>query len=147
MILNTMKDLQIKANPEVEIVFKNYPDSVKIKMYELREMIIETAKEIESISNLEETLKWGEPSYLTKNGSTFRIDWKSKPPLQYAIYYQCSSRLISTFKMLFINTFEFEGNRAIIFQMNDKVPEEELKYCIKAALTYHKIKHLPTLGI
>lgn len=116
-------------------------------MQVLRKLVIETAKETDEISELEETLKWGEPSYLTKIGSTLRMDWKAKFPDQYALYFQCTSRLVKTFRILFKNKFSFEGNRAIIFQMGDKIPAEVLKHCIKAALTYHKVKHLPTLGI
>ena len=142
-----MKNLQIKENTEVELVFNNYPDSVRNKMLNLRKLIIETAKEIDGITKLEETLKWGEPSYLTKSGSTIRMDWKPKSPNQYAMYFQCTSRLVQTFKMIFKNTFDFDGKRAIIFQIEDEIPTEELKYCVKAALTYHKVKHLPTLGI
>ncbi len=142
-----MKKLEVKTNPEVELVFANYPDAVRDKMFILRELVIETAKEIDDLSILEETLKWGEPSYLTKNGSTLRMDWKLKTPNQYAMYFKCTSRLVETFKMIFKNKFEFEGNRAIVLQMDDDIPEDELKNCIKAALTYHKVKHLPTLGI
>ena len=36
---------------------------------------------------------------------------------------------------------------AIVFQLEDEMPQDQLKLCIKAALTYHKVKHLPTLGI
>ena len=142
-----MSNLVIKTNPEVETVFNNYPDSARTKMLFLRKLVIETAKEIDEISELEETLKWGEPSYLTKTGSTIRMDWKSKFPDQYAMYFQCTSRLIETFKMIFKNTFEFEGKRAIVFGLENETPVEELKYCIKAALIYHKVKHIPTLGI
>ncbi|WP_422104101.1 hypothetical protein [Winogradskyella sp.] len=49
--------------------------------------------------------------------------------------------------MIFHNTFDFEGKRAIVFPLDHEIPREELKYCIRAALTYHKVKHLPTLGI
>ncbi len=142
-----MKKLEVKTNPEVELVFANYPDAVRDKMFILRELVIETAKEIDDLSILEETLKWGEPSYLTKNGSTLRMDWKLKTPNQYAMYFKCTSRLVETFKMIFKNKFDFEGNRAIVLQIDDDIPEDELKDCIKAALTYHKVKHLPTLGI
>jgi len=142
-----MSDLQIKSNPEVERVFNNYPESVRNKMLALRKLVIETASRIDGITELEETLKWGEPSYLTKNGSTLRMDWKSKTPNQYAIYFKCTSRLVETFKIVFVNNFVFEGNRAIIFQMDDQIPVNELKECIKATLTYHKVKQLPTLGI
>jgi hypothetical protein len=142
-----MKNLQITTNPEVQMVFDRYPDWAREKLLVLRELIVETAKETEDISTLEETLKWGEPSYLTKNGSTIRMDWKSKAPDQYALYFKCTSRLVETFKATFQNVFEFEGKRALIFQKDDEIPVEELKHCIRAALTYHKVKHLPTLGI
>ncbi|WP_339918351.1 DUF1801 domain-containing protein [Yeosuana marina] len=142
-----MKDLQIKTNSQVEIVFNNYPDSVRNKMLALRNLIIETAQETEEVKIVEETLKWGEPSYLAKTGSTIRIDWKSKSPNQYAMYFQCTSRLVETFKLIFNNTFNFEGKRAIIFTLDDKIPTTELKYCIKSALIYHKVKHLPLLGL
>jgi hypothetical protein len=139
--------LEIKTNPQVESVFASYPDNVRRKMLVLRALVIETAQEIEGITYLEETLKWGEPGYLTNIGSTLRIDWKPKSPDQYAIYFKCTSRLVETFKMVFGDTFDFEGSRAIIFQMDAPLPKNELKSCIKATLTYHKVKHLASLGI
>ena len=52
-----------------------------------------TAKEADKdlLKELEETLKWGEPSYLVKKGSTIRMDWKSKAPNQYAMYFKCTN--------------------------------------------------------
>jgi hypothetical protein len=141
-----MKSLKIKTISEVEQVFNNYPDLAKKKILNLRKIILETADEIEEIHSIEETLKWGEPSYLVKNGSTIRIDWKEKSPNQYAMYFKCTSKLVETFKMYFDNIFEFEGHRAIVFQMDDKIPTADLKKCIAAALQYHKVKHLPNLG-
>lgn len=142
-----IKELKIKTDPKVEFVFNEYPAPVRDKMLFLRHLVIETAKATDGIEELEETLKWGEPSYLTKIGSTLRVDWKSKNPGQYAMYFKCTSRLVETFRVRFEHTFEFEGNRAIIFRLDDEVPTEALKHCIKAALTYHKVKHFPTLGI
>jgi len=142
-----MKNLHINANPEVELVFNNYPDLIRKKILYLRSLVLEAASEMEGISNLEETLKWGEPSYLVKNGSTIRIDWKKNKPNQYAIYFKCTSKLVPTFKMIYKDIFRFEGNREIIFQVKDEIPKVELKNCITAALTYHKVKHLPTLGM
>ncbi|MGB5667525.1 MAG: DUF1801 domain-containing protein [Maribacter sp.] len=142
-----MNHLQIQTNPEVELVFDNYPDLVRDKMLALRKLVIETAEEIDGIATLEETIKWGEPSYLTKIGSTIRIDWKSKKLDQYAMYFKCTSRLVETFRLIFNDKFTYEGNRAIVFKINAQIPKDELKLCIKAALTYHKVKRLPTLGI
>ena len=142
-----MKDLQLTTKPEVEAVFDKYPQSVRPKIEKLRSLILESAEELEAVNKLEETLKWGEPSYLTKTGSTIRIDWKEKTPDQYAIYFKCTSKLVPSFRTVYEEVFSFEGNRAIVFQMEDKVPEKELKQCIKAGLMYHKVKHLPLLGL
>tara|TARA_R110002049_G_scaffold88317_1_gene222983 strand:- start:2228 stop:2647 length:420 start_codon:yes stop_codon:yes gene_type:complete len=138
--------MQLVSNPKAKKVFNGYPKHVKPQLLYLRELVLEAAKEVNGLEKLEETLKWGEPSYVTKHGSTVRMDWKPKTPNQYAMYFQCSSRLVSTFKTVYKDEFKFEGNRAIVFKLNDKIAETELKHCISLALTYHKIKHLPLLG-
>ncbi|WP_277479083.1 DUF1801 domain-containing protein [Catalinimonas alkaloidigena] len=142
-----MKNIQIKSSPEVESVFNNYPELVREKMIKLRKLVLAAAEETAGIARVEECLKWGEPSYLTKHGSTVRMDWKEKSPDQYAIYFKCTSKLVPTFRERYQDVFTFEGNRAIVFQMNDHLPEDELKKCISTALTYHQVKHLPMLGL
>ncbi|MDT0685081.1 DUF1801 domain-containing protein [Autumnicola psychrophila] len=142
-----MGKLILKTNPKFSAKFGNYPDEVREKLQFLRELIVETAKETEGVTELEETLKWGEPAFVTENGSTFRIDWKEKSRDQYAMYFQCTSRLIDSFRMVFDQKFRYEGNRAIVFHLDQEIPVNELKECIKASLTYHNVKHLETLGI
>ncbi|XLS30473.1 DUF1801 domain-containing protein [Flavobacteriaceae bacterium M23B6Z8] len=142
-----MKSINLHSDPRVLVHFESYPDHVKTKMYELRKLILDTATEIDELNEIEETLKWGEPAYKTNIGSTLRIDWKPKSPDTYALYFQCSSRLVETFRMIFKSDLMFEGKRAIILKLKEELPEEILKSCIKAALTYHKVKQLPTLGI
>lgn len=144
MILNSLK---IKTDPRVEGVFNNYPEHVKNKIQHLRSLILDVANQSQDITEIEETLKWGEPSYLVKKGSTLRIDWKPKKPDQYAMYFKCTSKLVETFKIVFKDTFEFEGHRAIVFKLDDSIPETELKQCIGAALKYHNVKQLPFLGL
>lgn len=142
-----MAQFKLIKSPKVDKVFATYPENVRGKMQFLRELVIETARETDDLEALEETLKWGEPGFVTKTGSTLRMDWKAKTPNQYAMYFQCTSRLVETFRLVFNNKFQYEGNRAIVFQLDDKVPADELKKCIRASLTYHKVKHLLTLGI
>lgn len=142
-----MENVQVKTSADVESVFNKYPDSVRKKILALRSLILEAANEIEEVPELEETLKWGEPSYVAKHGSTIRIDWKKKTPDQYSMYFTCTTELVPTFRRLYSDVFEFEGNRAIVFQMDDDVPKVVLKRCISAALMYHKVKQLPMLGL
>jgi len=138
--------LKLNSNPDVAARLKTYPAPFRKKLKYLRKLILDTAKE-HQIKELEETLKWNEPAYLTKKGSTIRIDWKPKKPDQYAIYFKCTSKLVLTFRAVFGDQFNYEKNRAIIFKLDDTVPEKELKQCIAAALQYHSVKELENLGI
>ena len=139
--------MELVTNSGVDFVFDNYPSSSRSKMMRLRKLILEVAERTEGVDQLEETLKWGEPSYLTKRGSTIRMDWKSKHPDQYAMYFKCTSRLVPVFKEIYGDVFNFESNRAIVFNLQEKVPLKELRQCIKMALTYHGVKHLHLLGV
>ncbi|MFS4491540.1 DUF1801 domain-containing protein [Maribacter sp. 2308TA10-17] len=143
--MNIVAKLVLKKDPSVELKFNAYPKEIKPKLNYLRKLILEVANE-DSIEELEETLKWGEPSYLAKKGSTLRMDWKAKTPDQYALYFKCTSKLVETIREVYGDTFKYEKNRAILFNLEDKIPKEELKECIRLALNYHSLKHLPLLG-
>lgn len=128
----------------VAAVFGAYPPAIRSKLLALRELIFETAASTQGVGKLEETLKWGEPAYLTlesRSGSTVRIGWKKSKPTQYAIYFHCQTNLIETFRTLFPSEFKFEDNRAIVFEESDAVPTESLAFCIATALTYHRAKN------
>ncbi len=137
---------QIK-NQDVAEKYESYPIHVKEKLLFLRYLILEVALEANITAGIEETLKWGEPSYVSKTGSTVRINWKSSTPTKYMMYFNCKTKLIDTFKEVYGAQFEFEGNRAIVFNIHDEPLVEELKNCILLSLNYHKIKHLPLLGL
>ena len=125
--------------------FESYPESISILLYQIRDLIFNVAKQ-DGITDITETLKWGEPSFVSKVGSTIRIDWKAKHPDQYCIYFNCKTSLIETFKEIYGDTFTYEGNRAIVFKINQLVPYKELSHCISMSLRYKKIKHLVLLG-
>lgn len=127
--------------------FAACPAPARARLLALRELIFRTAAETPGVGALEETSKWGEPAYLTtasKSGSTIRIGWKKPHARQYAIYFNCQTTLVDTFRTLFPGEFRFEGNRAIVFDVADPqaeaVPADSLALCIAAALTYHRSK-------
>ncbi|VAW38527.1 hypothetical protein MNBD_GAMMA01-1545 [hydrothermal vent metagenome] len=132
---------------EVQVKFDSYPEKVRKKILFIRNLIYEIAKENEAIGAIEESLKWGEPSYSSKLGSSVRIDWKRSKPSQYCVFFHCKTKLVDTFKEIYGDIFDFEGNRAIILNLGDVVPKDELKHCIALSLNYHRIKNLPLLGV
>ena len=130
-------------NTAVEKIINAYPLKMRRKVMALRESIFQVAATTEGVGEIEETLKWGEPAYVTtasKSGSTIRIAWKKSRPTQYAMYFHCQTNLVETFKTLFPSDVEFEGNRAIVFDEFVVVPNDALRFCIAAALTYHQRK-------
>jgi len=133
---------------QVASVFDAYPDNICQKLMLLRQLILDTANQL-NITDLEETLKWGEPSYVTAKGSTLRIAWRKSRPTQYGLFFNCKTTLIATIREIYSDTFIFEGNRAIIFDINKPVslPTSELSHCMSLSLRYHSIKHLPLLGL
>ena len=126
--------------------FQSYPADVRDQLLVLRQLIFETALE-NGIHTLEETLKWGEPSYLTPKGSTLRINDRNKNVNEYAMFFHCKTKLIDTFKEIYPSEFIYEGNRAIVFNLNEPLNTTALKHCVGLALTYHSVSHLPLLGV
>jgi len=126
-------------DPAVAAVLANYPLSMRRKLMRLRQLIYDVAAGTPEIGTLAETLKWGEPAYLTpetKSGSLIRFDRKKHNPAQYALYFHCQTGLVDSFRVLFPDVFTYEGNRAIVFEEADTVPEAALRVYIRMALTY-----------
>jgi len=125
---------------EVEDVFKAYPEKLRRKLLALRHLIFHTACEIECVGPLEETLKWGQPSYLTtrsKSGTTIRIDQIKSDTGLYGMFVHCQTSLISTYRELYPGILSFDGKRCVRFNEDDDPPEDVLRNCIALALTYH----------
>ncbi|MDO6746464.1 DUF1801 domain-containing protein [Gilvimarinus sp. 1_MG-2023] len=125
--------------------FSTYPADIFISLNTVRDLIFSVAMQ-DGITDITETLKWGEPSYVSKIGSTIRIDWKDKYPEQFCIYFNCKTSLIETFKEIYGDTFTYEGNRAIVLKRNQVIPYKELAHCLSMSLRYKQIKHLVLLG-
>ena len=127
----------------VAAVFKAYPPGLRPRLTALRELVFDTAAKTDGVGPLEETLKWGQPSYLTAesgSGTTIRIDRLKNRDDGYAIYFHCQSGLVDTFREIYPDTFAYEGNRAIVLAAKDRLPVRALGHCIALALTHHARK-------
>ena len=138
--------MHTKISEQVANAIVDYPPKAKSVFKAVRKLVINAAKELVGLEKTAETLKWGEPSFLAEGGSTVRMKWTQKQPDQFYLYFNCNSILVETFKELYQNDFSFDGNRAISFPIEDKIPAAALQHCISMALQYHKLKKLPLLG-
>ena len=128
------------SDPAVDAVFSAYPKPLKAKLLALRRLIFDTAKATKGVGALHETLKRGQPSYLTaetKSGSTIRIDQVKSAANRYAVYFHCQTDLVETFRELYPNEFSYGGNRSILLDASDELPEYAVRQCVALALTYH----------
>jgi hypothetical protein len=130
-------------NANVAQTYAAYPPPLRRKLLALRRLVLDTAAATPGVGEIEETLKWGEPAYLTtasKSGSTIRLGPVKASPSQYALYFNCKTTLVDTFRTLFPQELRYEGNRAIVLDTADAVSRDALAFCIQSALTYHHRK-------
>ena len=126
-------------DPNVERVFDTFPNGSRQGLLQLRDLIFDVAAQTPGLGRLHETLKWGQPAYLTpktKAGSTIRLGVPKNGG--FAAHVHCRTSIVSDFQKLFADDFAFEGNRAIHFKPSDDLPVEKLELFIRSALTYHR---------
>ncbi|QBY01872.1 DUF1801 domain-containing protein [Rhodophyticola sp. CCM32] len=125
-------------DPAVAARFASFPDRARKGLLTLRSLIFETAADLPPVGPLEETLKWGQPAYLTpetKSGSTIRLGLPKEGG--FAIYVHCQTTILSEFQSLFPDDFTYEGHRAIRFDDDADLPQDQIGLLIRRALTYH----------
>ena len=121
--------------------FDAFPARVGARLLEVRKLIFETAAGIEGVGPLTETLKWGEPAYLTEatgSGSTIRLGWFRSSERECAVLFNCRTTLVDDFRNRFPDLFAYEKSRAILLDPRKPLPRAQLSACLAMALTYHR---------
>jgi hypothetical protein len=131
------------APPKVATAFAAFPPETQALLDRLRGLIFATAAETPGVGPLTETLKWGEPAYLTEatgSGSTVRLGVLRDRPTRCAVFVNCKTDLVATFRSLFAGELTFEGDRALILDPASPPPHELVAQRVALALTYHQRK-------
>lgn len=126
----------------VKRVYDSYPLEYRQPLLQMRELIYNVANQIPEVGIIEESLKWGQPTYSTiqtKSGSPIRLDRFGEDEI--AILFHCQTSLIESFKTLFHDSMKFSKNRAIVINPEEGWDTNQLELCIEMALTYHLNKN------
>lgn len=126
-------------------VLDSYPGEVRRALLRLRDLIHETAGQNSEIGQLEEALKWGQPSFLTvmpQTGTAIRIDRDISGQGDFALFVNCQTSLVSEWRAMFPH-LTYGGNRSVHFTLAEPLPEDELRQMITMALTYRSRKRKP----
>src|SRR5215472_15769114 len=94
---------------EVNRAFGALPVPIGKRLLQVRDLIFATAAAHEGVGRVTETLKWGEPAYLTDetgSGSTIRLG-RVKDSEHAAILFNCKTTLVYTFRERFPDQFEY----------------------------------------
>ena len=143
-----MQRVDERRMPEdVASAFRAYPEAIRERLLLIRALILATAKETEGVGPLNETLKWGEPAYLTeasKSGSTIRLGRPKSSPECAGVFFNCQTTLVFEFRDIFPGVFHYDGNRALLLPVKGAVDEVALRQCFVMALTYHRKRRTGT---
>lgn len=123
---------------EVSSYYFNLTPMMLEKFMEIRNWIYELSEKDQRIGEIEECLKWGEPSFLTpktKSGSTIRIAKVNE--FEFALYFNCKTTIAKEIAMEFPE-WNCDGKRALYFSVTKKLSKPKLIVCLKKALLYHK---------
>lgn len=121
-------------------IYNRYEGQMAKAILSMRDMILDVAQNTDGVGSIVETVKWGQPSFVTempKSGSTIRIDVVKDSNTEYALYFICNTHLVDRFREIYPDTFNYQGNRAILFALGEDVSNAELRHCIAMALTHH----------
>ena len=132
-----MDDIADPPDP-VLAVLSHYDEATRLMLLDLRALIFEVADE-EKVGPLEETLKWGQPAYLCKAGTTIRIDRDDSYGGNVALYVNCRTTLVDSWRERFAD-LTFGGTRSLHLKRDDDFGDVRLKICIAEALTYRRTK-------
>lgn len=135
-----MDDQKNFKNKDITDIFEGFSSNIRRNLLRIRDIIYEEALSNSCVDELEESLKWGQPSYVSKNkaGTPIRLGLEKKSPGTFGLYVNCSTNLIETVRHMYGDKLTYDGNRGVLLVENDPLPEEELRHIINLALTYHR---------
>ena len=139
-----MRTLHIPDLPDpVFDVFETYPRNAQGQLLLVRTILYETADSLPDVGRITETLKWGEPAYLTerpKSGTTIRLAWSPKRPETAGVFVNCQTTLLDEWRELYGGALDLVGNREIRLPLGAPLPKDPIRHCLAMALTYHQRK-------
>ncbi|PDT89993.1 hypothetical protein CO669_10980 [Bradyrhizobium sp. Y36] len=124
---------------EVSRAFNALPAPIGKRLLQVRELIFAAAAAHDGVGKLTETLKWGEPAYLTDesgSGSTIRLGRLGDSD-RAAVLFNCKTTLVDNFRDRFPDQFEYRQTRALLVPVTGRLPKQALSVCLSLALTYH----------
>ena len=95
------------------------------------------------VGALDETLKWGQPSWRPskpRTGSTLRMDWTPKFPDRLSLFVDCKTDLAARMQDMYPGLPANDGQRHLAVDLNAPLPKQAIRHLADMTFTYHRAK-------
>jgi hypothetical protein len=120
--------------------FARFPAEARAALLTLRALIFDEAQRL-GVGPIAETLKWGEPAYLTeasRSGTTIRLGCHRDAPNCYAAFFHCQTTMVSDIREQLGDAFTYHGTRAVCAPAGQAVDAAAWRVCFAMALLYKR---------
>lgn len=121
--------------PEIQEAFERFEGKDLDGALALRDLILDEARSL-GIDDVDECLRWGQPSYISPIGTALRIGAPKSGG--FALYAHCQTSVVSEFGAEFGSEFTIEGSRAVHFRSRREIRPTKLRLMIAHALQYKR---------
>ena len=118
--------------------FGAFPEGQRRVLLGARDLVLAAAAGDGRIGPLTETLKWGEPAYLTEatgSGSTLRLG-VTRGDRAPAMFVNCRTTLVEEIRAR-CDGFGYEGTRAVLLPREIAAGADAVRHAAHLVLTYH----------
>ncbi|WP_291378768.1 DUF1801 domain-containing protein [Demequina sp.] len=120
----------------VAAAIADYPDAHRDTLLALRALVYEVAQRTEGVGPVEETVRWGQPAYVTRTGTTIRLAAARGDDDAVGVYTSCQTPLVADFATEHGDRFAYDGVRGIHVAAGEPLRTRELADFLESALTY-----------
>lgn len=128
-----------EPSDEVADALARYRPEVQEALLALRAQIYGIAA-AQALGPVVERLTWGYPTYGVGSGTSIRLGCEKKTDGDYGMFFKCQTSMVPTLRVRFGDALRFEGNRAVVFRLDEPFPEEAVREVVELALTYQTWK-------
>lgn len=119
-----------------------WSDPARSTLWSLRILFHDVAAAAD-IGRLDETLKWGQPSWRPvkpRMGSTLRMAWDATQPDQLSLFVDCKTDLAARMRDLYPQLPLNDGQRQLGIDLTQPLPEQALRHLAEMTFGYHRAK-------
>ena len=124
-------------NERMAPVFGAFDPEARAALEGLREMIFDVATGLTEVTGVEESLKWGQPSYAPKPKTGTPIRLGVTKGGEATLFVHCQTTLVSDLEADNAHGLRTIDNRAVVLPLEGVADHPGLRGFVRAALTYH----------